>query len=905
MEVDGKTVRASYGTTKYCTYYLRHMSCPNPNCMYLHEPGDDVDSYSKDTVAIGKHANTASTSTTTSAYPNKRPATAAKPTTATATIAPTATPESKPATAPRTWAPIPKVVPIPPVVIPKEEPTTPPPPSPPFQEIKSSSSTKHSKPTASSSSSTSTTKLNATPKVHKKPAPTEKHTKKLTIPLVPEEDEKPALPATASWAKTQPVVNHENVITPANFGPSLSDALNAPQKPKHSPSLKVKKEKKSKGKMVRLEEFEEAEREAKMAASRPKVVPKPEVAPIISPVVAPSVTPATVSAVPKSPSPVKAESAIPETKQAEKSNAESKLVSEERKEQDQSSSSGEKEKELQKVSSEDIVETPVSDEAMPEMLEVKNSNAVQPSKEQSQLQKEDIPVELEQPTPQPDAEDDAVTAKEEETPQNQPPMEAQEEALIEENGEKMENLASLNDTIIKAFDDAAAAAADESSEKVQSDETSQQPQDAVTDATQPEMDEQKLAQNISSPLAAMDRLSALVQQEIMVDSPEQPSFDAVQQSQQPMHQPQPQQPHPGMNRFDLGMPMQPDNRRMAPPGLSGPPPPPPEWINRSFDPFNGQDPSLIAARRLQHSQRMLEASGLFAGGGFGHPPVPRFGFSPDFNRGPSGFMPHQAPPPPPMGMFPPPPPPHPMMRHAPPLPEMLNMQSPFGPPPPQLQQQQQQHIEELRNEFNGMNMNGNDEHHQQSRDDLRALLPNVKISFNNLQEKRRAEEFYQQQLIMQRQQQMQQQQMQQQQMQQQQMQQMQQQQQHIQRQHQYQQEPKMSEQEQIPTRLDNSDHNITSSPSRHASFTETSSPLQSVQEKVLLKSPMNQQWQPNQFSEMVEKKNNPDVRVEAQNFFGEFLRKAASSTQQQEMSPKRDEPSLQPAGKFFLDWVSV
>lgn len=29
------------------------MTCPNPNCMYLHEPGDDVDSYSKDTVAIG------------------------------------------------------------------------------------------------------------------------------------------------------------------------------------------------------------------------------------------------------------------------------------------------------------------------------------------------------------------------------------------------------------------------------------------------------------------------------------------------------------------------------------------------------------------------------------------------------------------------------------------------------------------------------------------------------------------------------------------------------------------------------------------------------------------------------------------------------------------------------------
>lgn len=42
--------RASYGTTKYCTYYLRHMACPNPNCMYLHEPGEDVDSYTKDSI---------------------------------------------------------------------------------------------------------------------------------------------------------------------------------------------------------------------------------------------------------------------------------------------------------------------------------------------------------------------------------------------------------------------------------------------------------------------------------------------------------------------------------------------------------------------------------------------------------------------------------------------------------------------------------------------------------------------------------------------------------------------------------------------------------------------------------------------------------------------------------------
>ncbi|KAG0279043.1 transcriptional repressor general negative regulator of transcription subunit 4 [Linnemannia exigua] len=52
---DGKILRASYGTTKYCSYYLRGMSCQNPGCMYLHEPGEDADSYSKEDLAGGKH----------------------------------------------------------------------------------------------------------------------------------------------------------------------------------------------------------------------------------------------------------------------------------------------------------------------------------------------------------------------------------------------------------------------------------------------------------------------------------------------------------------------------------------------------------------------------------------------------------------------------------------------------------------------------------------------------------------------------------------------------------------------------------------------------------------------------------------------------------------------------------
>lgn len=45
---DGRIVRASNGTTKYCAYYLRGQNCTNPNCMYLHEPGDDAQSYTKE-----------------------------------------------------------------------------------------------------------------------------------------------------------------------------------------------------------------------------------------------------------------------------------------------------------------------------------------------------------------------------------------------------------------------------------------------------------------------------------------------------------------------------------------------------------------------------------------------------------------------------------------------------------------------------------------------------------------------------------------------------------------------------------------------------------------------------------------------------------------------------------------
>ena len=42
-----RTLRAQFGTTKYCSAYLRGENCTNRNCMFLHEPGEANESYSR------------------------------------------------------------------------------------------------------------------------------------------------------------------------------------------------------------------------------------------------------------------------------------------------------------------------------------------------------------------------------------------------------------------------------------------------------------------------------------------------------------------------------------------------------------------------------------------------------------------------------------------------------------------------------------------------------------------------------------------------------------------------------------------------------------------------------------------------------------------------------------------
>ncbi|CAK4205678.1 unnamed protein product [Aphanomyces euteiches] len=46
--LDGSLLRASFGTTKYCNFFLRNLSCNNPECLYLHELGETDDSFTKE-----------------------------------------------------------------------------------------------------------------------------------------------------------------------------------------------------------------------------------------------------------------------------------------------------------------------------------------------------------------------------------------------------------------------------------------------------------------------------------------------------------------------------------------------------------------------------------------------------------------------------------------------------------------------------------------------------------------------------------------------------------------------------------------------------------------------------------------------------------------------------------------
>ncbi|XP_047169821.1 uncharacterized protein LOC124838302 isoform X1 [Vigna umbellata] len=48
--LEGRPLRACFGTTKYCHAWLRSVPCSNPDCLYLHEIGSQEDSFTKDEI---------------------------------------------------------------------------------------------------------------------------------------------------------------------------------------------------------------------------------------------------------------------------------------------------------------------------------------------------------------------------------------------------------------------------------------------------------------------------------------------------------------------------------------------------------------------------------------------------------------------------------------------------------------------------------------------------------------------------------------------------------------------------------------------------------------------------------------------------------------------------------------
>lgn len=53
--LDNKVIKSTYGTTKYCAFYLKNTVCQNYDCMYLHSNRETKDAITKDEMYIIKH----------------------------------------------------------------------------------------------------------------------------------------------------------------------------------------------------------------------------------------------------------------------------------------------------------------------------------------------------------------------------------------------------------------------------------------------------------------------------------------------------------------------------------------------------------------------------------------------------------------------------------------------------------------------------------------------------------------------------------------------------------------------------------------------------------------------------------------------------------------------------------
>ena len=51
--LDNRNIRASYGTSKYCSAFIKNVRCNNPDCTYLHVLGENEDTFTKQEIQAG------------------------------------------------------------------------------------------------------------------------------------------------------------------------------------------------------------------------------------------------------------------------------------------------------------------------------------------------------------------------------------------------------------------------------------------------------------------------------------------------------------------------------------------------------------------------------------------------------------------------------------------------------------------------------------------------------------------------------------------------------------------------------------------------------------------------------------------------------------------------------------
>ncbi|XP_065902368.1 CCR4-NOT transcription complex subunit 4-like [Dysidea avara] len=51
--IDGRCLKASLGTTKYCSHFLAGLTCPKSDCLFLHELGEEEASFTKEDMQLG------------------------------------------------------------------------------------------------------------------------------------------------------------------------------------------------------------------------------------------------------------------------------------------------------------------------------------------------------------------------------------------------------------------------------------------------------------------------------------------------------------------------------------------------------------------------------------------------------------------------------------------------------------------------------------------------------------------------------------------------------------------------------------------------------------------------------------------------------------------------------------